>query len=183
MNDQHFSLQPFSPGSPLPEERTHFTLTGTLARQSNILAICYTLCGPLGELMLPAIAPHPTRQHDLWKTTCFEFFLAIQDTPQYWEFNFSPAGHWNVYRFDGYRQGMQEELAWTTLPVSLEYQAQSFGLTLELDLSPIISPDRSLEIAISTIIQLREGGITYWALIHPGSQADFHRRDSFIIRC
>ena len=183
MNDQHFSLRPFLSGRSLPEDLNHFTLAGTLARQSNTLVICYTLRGPLRELALPAIAPHPVRQHDLWQTTCFEFFLAIKDAPQYWEFNLSPAGHWNVYRFDAYRQGMREELAWTALPVRIEQQSHSFLLVLELDLSPIFPPDRSLEVAISTIIQLKAGEVTYWALTHPGSQADFHWRDSFMIRC
>ena len=27
--------------------------------------------------------------------------------------------------------------------------------------------------------RVQRPGLTYWALTHPGAQADFHRRDSF----
>lgn len=40
---------------------------------------------------------------------------------------------------------------------------------------------RSCTLAISIVIKPQNGEITYWALTHPGPQADFHRRDSFLI--
>ena len=64
-------------------------------------------------------ADMPARRDRLWEETCFEFFLAVKNSPRYWEFNLSPAGHWNVYRFADYRQGMQEEPAFASLPFSV----------------------------------------------------------------
>jgi hypothetical protein len=135
----------------------------------------------LAELVIPARADLPAREHGLWEETCFEFFLAVKNSPQYWEFNLSPAGHWNIYCFQAYRQGRQEETAFRSLPFSVQSRPDSLLLVLELDLDRIVPADQALEVAIAAVSKLLDGQATYWALTHPGPQADFHRRDSFII--
>ena len=177
MNGQDFSLQPFSPISP----PLNFKITGHIARRPRQLAIRYDLRGNLAELMIPAPADMPARRHGLWEETCFEFFLGVKDAPRYWEFNLSPAGHWNVYRFAGYRRGMAEEIALTSLPLSVRHRPDSLQVALELDVEKIVTADQPLRVGIAAVIQLAGGGLTYWALIHPGPQADFHRRDSFLV--
>jgi hypothetical protein len=176
MNEQSFSLQPFGLNS-LPDLK----INGSIARNANNLTVRYELLGDLNKILIPAIANLPARKHELWAETCFEFFLGIQNSTRYWEFNLSPAGYWNVYRFDDYRQGMQEETAVTSLPFSVQLQASTLLLTLELDLSKFIPADQALEVAITAVIKPKDGDVTYWALSHSGSQADFHRRDSFIV--
>ena len=164
MNGQDFSLQPFSPIDP----PLNFKLTGHIARRSHQLAIRYDLRGDLAELMIPAPADVPARRPGLWEETCCEFFLGVKDAPRYWEFNLSPAGHWNVYRFDGYRQGMAEETALTSLPVSLRRRPDSLQVALELDVEKIVAADQPLVVGIAAVIKLAAGGLTYWALTHPG---------------
>ncbi len=177
MNGRSFSLQPFSPISP----PLNFKITGHIARRPRQLAIRYDLQGLLAELMIPAPAAMPARRHGLWEETCFEFFLGVKDSPRYWEFNLSPAGHWNVYRFAGYRQGMAEETALTSLPWRVRRHSNSLRLVLELEVERIVAADQPLEVGMAAVIRLAGGGLTYWALIHPGPQADFHRRDSFLV--
>jgi len=177
MSGQDFSLQPFSPLSPPLTIR----ITGHINRRPRQLAIHYDLRGDLAELMIPAPAALPARRAGLWKETCCEFFLGVKDAPQYWEFNLSPAGHWNVYRFTGYRQGMVEETALTSLPVNVRRGSDSLQLDLELDVGAIVAADQPLRVGIAAVIKLAGGGLTYWALTHPGPQADFHRRDSFLL--
>ena len=177
MNGQDFSLQPFSPINPA----LNFKVTGHIARHAHQLAVRYDLQGPLTELVIPAPADLPSRRHGLWEETCFEFFLGVKDSPRYWEFNLSPAGPWNVYRFDGYRQGMVEETAFTSLPWRVRRRPDSLRLALELDVGRIVAADQPLSVGIAAVIKLAGGGLTYWALIHPGPQADFHRRDSFLV--
>jgi hypothetical protein len=177
MNGHSFSLQPFSPiGLPLD-----FKITGRIARRPRQLAIHFALQGQLAELMIPAPADIPARRHGLWEETCFEFFLGVKDAPRYWEFNLSPAGHWNVYRFAGSRQGMAEETALTSLPVNVRRRSDSLRLILELEVERIVAADQPLEVGIAAVIKLADGGLTCWALTHPGPQADFHRRDSFLV--
>ncbi|YAF93975.1 MAG: DOMON-like domain-containing protein [Nodularia sp. CChRGM 3473] len=177
MINQTFSLQPFSNNESLP----NLQITGSIIRYDNRLVIKYTLTGNLKEVAIAPPSDTPARKHDLWEDTCFEFFLSIKGSQQYWEFNLSPTGHWNVYRFDGYRQGMQAETAFTILPFTVEQQTESFTLTLDIDLGKIVAANQALEVAITTVIKDRNSEVTYWALTHQGAEADFHLRDSFII--
>jgi hypothetical protein len=175
--DRGFRLVPFgAPDSPPTE-----TITGNIARRSNVLTMSYMLVGPSGELLIPGPAALPTRRYGLWEETCFELFLAPKNALHYWEFNLSPAGHWNVYRFESCRQGMREEAAISSLPFDIEKQAGVLTLALEFSLGQIMTVDQVLDVAISAVIKHQDGGLSYWALTHCGPQADFHRRDSFIV--
>ncbi|MEH2412027.1 DOMON-like domain-containing protein [Nostoc sp.] len=177
MNHQTFSLQPFPSTKSLP----NFKIAGNIDRNSHQLTIRYTLGGDLKEIAIAPPSNAQLRKPELWKDTCFEFFISIKDSQRYWEFNLSPAGHWNVYRFDGYRQGMQEETAFTILPFNVQNQAEGLALVLDVDLDKILSVKQAIEVGITTVIKHRNGEVTYWALTHQGTEADFHLRDSFIV--
>jgi hypothetical protein len=178
MNGPTFSLQQFSPASP----SLSLKVTGQIARRSNTLALRYSLLGHLGELLIPAPADIPARKNELWQETCFEFFLAVMDSRPYWEFNFSPAGHWNVYRFAAYRQGMEEEKVFTSMEFSVQRQSESLLLDVEVNLDKIVQENQPLEVGLSALVKIRDGELTYWALTHGRRQADFHRRDSFVVK-
>ena len=177
MKERHFVLQPFAPEGPRPGVE----ITGRLARRADGLTISYRLQGRLADVLLPAPLAAPARRHRLWAGTCFEFFLARQEAPPYWEFNLSPAGDWNVYRFTDYRQGQAIEPAFASLPLVVHRSPEALRLTLEVDLAGIAPADLPLEVAIAAVIQAPAGRLTYWALTHPGPRPDFHRRDGFLI--
>jgi hypothetical protein len=169
-------LKPFLPTCPL----SHLKITGNIGRRSGTLSIIYAL-GPLDEVLITAPAGPPVRRKALWEETCFELFLGVKNSDYYWEFNLSPAEHWNVYRFKAYRHGMQEENAFKSLPLSVRIEPEVLKLSLDLDLDKIVPADSSLKVGISAVIKSANGELTYWALTHPGPQPDFHRRDSFIV--
>lgn len=177
MNEQIFSLQPFACDSLAPDVQ----IIGNITRHDHQLAISYQLLGELSKIAIAPPANTPSRKHELWQDTCFEFFVGIKDSERYWEFNLSPSGDWNVYRFDGYRQGMQEEAAFTNLPFWIE-QSNIFTLRLNLNLDTIVLPNQGIEVAITTVIKQKNNQVTYWALAHKGTQPDFHIRDSFVIK-
>jgi len=177
MNGQTFSLKPFAD----PESLPNFKITGNVARTVNHLNIRYALLGDFKEIIITAPCDTPARKHELWADTCFEFFLGVKNSAKYWEFNLSPAGDWNVYRFDGYRQGMQEETAFTKLPFIVQNISDSLAIALNINLDQIVPADQPLEVAITTVIKHKDSTVTYWALTHQSAEADFHRRDSFII--
>ncbi|MCP9882555.1 DOMON-like domain-containing protein [Cyanobium sp. Alchichica 3B3-8F6] len=151
MTSTPFRLIPFSGGSPdkepggssLPES---FTISGHLSfiagtLEADTLEIAYQLQGDLARLSLPAPASQPERRDLLWQTTCLELFLARQGANGYWEFNLSPAGHWNVYRLEGYRQGLTPEPAYQQLLFQVEqhgagFTTQQLTLTLRCPLPP-----------------------------------------------
>ena len=177
MSLQKFILKPFPGEAP----RFPLEITGTISRRDTLLALRYELIGDLAAVALPDPSDRPARRDGLWRETCCECFLAPRNSSQYWELNLSPAGHWNVYGFQDYRQGMHEEGGLTVLPFTVKREAASLLLTLEVDVSGFIPLDRPLNAAIAAVIKAQEGGITYWAVAHPGLQPDFHRRDAFII--
>jgi len=154
---------------------------GMVARQENLLSIHYSVKGDIENILLPAPSSH-TRKDDLWKATCFEFFIAVQDQPQYWEFNMSPSSEWNVYHMDAYRRmGFREEASIRQLPFEFKQTDEDLSLDLSIDLLPLIHLEQKIQLAITAIIQTRDGHETYWAIAHPGRQADFHLRESFVI--
>jgi hypothetical protein len=166
---------------PLMEPPTHITVACVISRCSNILAVSFELLGNMEELAIPMAVDIPARKKYLWEETCLELFLGLKDSPRYWEFNLSPAGHWNVFRFDAYREGMQEEGAFPSLPFRVQNLPGSFLLAVEIDLDRIIEEGKSLDAGISAVVKKRDGGASYWSLTHPGPRPDFHRRESFIV--
>lgn len=178
MTGRGFSLDPF----PSSGASVSFQVTGGIARRAGTLAVRYELLGPLDELMIPGPAAAPARRDGLWEETCFEFFLAAENSSRYREFNLSPARHWNIYRFADYREGMEEEAVYDSFPFRVERGPDALSLAVEFDLSRIVPADRPLEIGVSTVMKFRSGETVYWALTHPGPGADFHRREGFILK-
>jgi hypothetical protein len=176
---QAFGLIPY-PARVLPK----IHIMGGINRAQNRLSIRYVVNGEIENILLPALA-NPTRKHDLWKATCFEFFAAIKEQPGYWEFNLSPSSDWNVYAMDAYRQvNMREEIAFPQLPFEFKKTSEQYSLNISIDLNSILQPEQSLQIGITTIIQNKDGTESHWALAHPGAptaQADFYLRESFVI--
>jgi len=177
INEQIFALRPFSPSSYF----TDLQIRGKIVRHSNKMVILYALLGHLSDIIIQTPSAMPVRKTALWEETCFELFLAFVGSSRYWEFNLSPSGDWNVYRFDSYRQGIQEELTFTSLPVSVLNKSHSLLLSLEFNLDRIGQANQTMEVAISAVIKHKDDGVSYWALTHSGPQVDFHKRDSFII--
>jgi hypothetical protein len=177
MSVRSFFLKPF-PCAGLP---AHLTISGGVERHAGIFSISYELKGQLADVLLPSPLDTPVRMNGLWEGTCFEFFLGVRDSDCYWEFNLSPAGHWNVYHFMSYRSGMQEEGSFTALPFCVGMQPGALRLTLEFGLDRIIPSEQAVQVAVSSVIKQRDGGVSFWALKHMGPQPDFHRRESFLI--
>jgi len=174
---QTFRLIPYPAGN-LPK----IDITGEIERTENRLSIHYVVQGETENIVLPVKSLSSSRKDDLWQATCFEFFLAIPNQPQYWEFNMSPSGDWNVYIMDEYRKiGFREEKAISQLPFEFKHFDDKLSLSLSMDLSAIAVFKNNLQISITAIIQTKDGNETYWALTHPGQQADFHLRESFIL--
>lgn len=136
--------------------------------------------------------PHPVtdagRTDKLWAHTCFEAFIGFPESPGYLELNFSPSGQWAAYRFDSYRQGMAPgleaapRLALRRLGERLELQAEVplGGGFLSTGLGSGASR-RRLRIALSTVVEDREGRLSYWAVRHPPGRPDFHHPEGFAL--
>ena len=177
MIEQAFTLVPF-PSHDIPA----ITLTGRLFLRNHLLVMQYSLVGDIESLLLPPTSPTPSRKDELWRATCFEFFLASKDQPGYWEFNMSPSGDWNVYRMDAYRRiGFRQEEAISRLPFEFKRELDGLVLAVSVDLTCMVPRAEQLQMGITAVVQAKDRGETYWALAHPAPYADFHLRESFTL--
>jgi len=174
---QTLKLIPF-PAAKIPA----LEITGKITWQGSLLSMQYSVIGEIEKILVPKPTDSAARKHDLWKATCFEFFLAHKERLEYWECNLSPSGDWNLYAMDAYRQvNMREESAFSQLPFEFAKTKNELSLSTAVNLSRLLSPLQPLQIGITAIIQTADGNETYWALAHSGTQADFHLRESFVI--
>jgi hypothetical protein len=158
-----------------------YQIEGNIRRSRSRLNIFYRVTGPLEGLCIEPMADEPVRKDRLWEKTCFECFIGTARSARYWEINMSPAGHWNVYRFDDYRRGMQEDALFDRMNVSINSTDGRFELSGGLDLTPIGLKQQPILIALSAILTRIIGEPTYWALTHPGPKPDFHQREGFAL--
>lgn len=172
---QPFTLQPFEPCDLL------ISIDGILEYQQGLLDLSYRLHGDLTHVVFPPAVTAPSRQFALWEATCLEFFIGAVADVGYWEFNVSPNGNWQVFHLDEYRQGLREEAAINHLPFTVQQNSNELILELSIDLTSLVSPDTLLAIAVTTVIQAKDGDYSYWALQHSGADADFHNRTDFVI--
>jgi hypothetical protein len=173
----NFALQLFPTASKLPQ----IEINGRVNRKDQMLSIEYQLFGDMNAISIAPPATSPSRQFHLWEATCFEFFIGIPGDANYWEFNLSPSGDWAVFALDDYRQGLRDELAFTSLPFKVDRYPNYITLSLEFDLSELILAEQDLEMSVTTVVKSSQDDLSYWAIAHSGKEADFHLRDSFAI--
>ncbi|MCX5965578.1 MAG: DOMON-like domain-containing protein [Cyanobacteria bacterium] len=167
------SLVPF-----MKAETPTIDLSVTVDRRGDFLILQYEMTGAI-ESILMAEREYPTRQMGLWETTCFECFFGVPGQDWYWEVNLSAAGHWNVFKLDGYRSRLREELAIEELTILIDRSA--FSLEIQFDLSLLGLENSELELSVTAVMADKLDEISYWAVCHAGVEADFHLRDSFVI--
>jgi hypothetical protein len=177
-----FALHPFGSDA----DRFGLTLGGQVAKRGDRLSIHYRLIGDLASVLIPVPDPGGPRRCDgLWEHTCFELFLAAEGAEAYWEVNLAPNGHWNLYRLAGYRQGLAPLRDRDALPFQVRAGDGEMELTLNLLLPEelsLASRAGGLRLGVSAVVEQRGGALSYWALAHGGSEADFHRREDFRLR-
>ena len=177
MHPLRFLLEPF-PGEGNP---AGVTIGGTIARRADALSVRWEVRGDLSKVSIPAAAGAPRRRDRLWEETCLELFLGTADDGAYREFNLSPSGHWNVYRFTRYREGMREDAAIASLPFGVRRGPEALILAAEIGLGKIAPAGTRLVAGVAAVIEATDGAKRHWALAHPASRPDFHRRDGFAL--
>ena len=149
---------------------------------TNTLALTYALKGNLTRLCIPL--PQPPRRADrLWEHTCFEAFVSVKGSSEYYEFNFAPSGEWAVYGFQRYRDGtpLEDERLAPKITVHSEARWLDLNALVRLDRLPAIPPRARLRVALSAVVEEQDGLLSYWALNHPSGKPDFHHPDAFAL--
>ena len=140
----------------------------------------FALLGDISAIRLPDRGAGE-RRDELWRTTCFEAFLAAPDGA-YLELNFSPSTNWAAYEFDAYRQGMRDSDEISAVTISVEQSAGSYALTASVRFKDAMtrSSFAACRVGLTAVIEDIAGRKTYWAIAHPDAKPDFHHPDSFV---
>ncbi len=155
-------------------------LAGSLVRRPSLLRMEFQLTGELSAIAIPFRAAQPKRRDKLWEATCFELFFTTAETSAYHEINLSPAGHWNLYRFEAYRQGMREESI-DCLRLGILPNSDSLMIRMEIDLTPLCIENKVLHVGPCAILLSQEEQTpSYWATAHPGPRPDFHDQSAWL---
>lgn len=144
------------------------------------LLVSYVVEGAINGIALPPPLA-PGRADELWRHTCFEIFLKPPEGDAYVELNFSPSTQWAAYRFREQRRGMQNiDIPPPALDIHSDVRLEVMTV-LDLSGVPELPVDRPWKANITTIIEQKNGWMSYWALKHAPDKADFHHPDGFVL--
>lgn len=128
-------------------------------------------------LVVPS-AREPSRAEDLWKTTCFEMFLADGEGC-YREYNFSPSGQWAAWTFAGYRNCSGDHEPVVAPAISIDSGLSVFTCTVFLDGRELAGASYA---AFAAVLDEGGGALSWWALRHGREKPDFHDPACFVVR-
>jgi hypothetical protein len=158
------------------------TIEVRVRRTCGGLVLAYRMFGDVDRVRVPAPAP-PGIAERLWEHTCCELFLRLEGEDRYHEFNFSPSGEWAAYAFERYREGglMNDGTLDPQVRASTTLEALEVGATIALARLPRSHAAAPLVLAISAVVEARDGARSHWALAHPSAKPDFHHPDAFAL--
>ena len=142
------------------------TIDAELRRVPGGVVATFHAIGDVARLVVPPPAP-PERADDLWRTTCFELFVA-NEGESYREFNLSPSGAWAAYEFEAHRSGRRNADA----QIEIETELNNKGLRLEAKIECEFFD--STHIGLTAVIDETDGQLRYWATAFAPGEPDFH---------
>ncbi|MFT7689040.1 MAG: hypothetical protein ACI9FB_004406 [Candidatus Azotimanducaceae bacterium] len=178
----NFKLKPFRPSQFTSSVEGEFSSVFNTQKKLHEIQITFLLnCSP-EDIVWPEIQTGhpPARQDDLWLSTCFEFFLSYKGRAQYFEFNFSPSGHWQAYQFSRYREDRQVAPNLSLSKSEINHKANQTRVSIEVeyvegDFVTNTSSKNILNLGLSVILLDKRRHYHYFALKHSSKEkADFH---------
>ena len=148
-------------------------IDGTIQRSGNQLIVGFRTLSRLG-IRWPEAGTPPERRSGLWEFTCFECFIGLGDADTYIETNLSPAGHWQAFEFEAYREiALPSQSVRVSGQSVIDNDEQScINCSIDIENPRFVTSD--WYIAPTTVLEDLEGQRHYYALFHSGERPDFH---------
>lgn len=163
---------------PFSAEITGVDIQADIEIDGQTLVFKYDIIDPDGKILIPKPEIEIlARQDGLWNHTCFEAFLAIPNSPSYYEFNFSPKSAWNVYKFTNYREPQPPKRSEDFSIKKMDVSGTKFIVQCENH-----TAFSQFEVSLNAVIEFHDHQKHYFALAHNGGKPDFHLRKNFIIK-
>lgn len=141
------------------------------------MEIAFEILGMLNRYIFDPIEPI-RRANELWRRSCFELFIALPDSREYWELNIASSGAWNLYHLEDYRSGVTEVFLKSEPEIRIDPTPNRYRLSAVLDITELLlTPSVAVNVAAILLTQNQER--TFWAVNHPLHQPDFHAREGF----
>ncbi|MDD1444212.1 hypothetical protein MEO93_28515 [Dolichospermum sp. ST_sed3] len=175
MEKINFNLKPFE-----PLESLSLDIFGIISYDLDYLKICYELTGDIYLINIPKLI-YGERKNNLWKNSCFEFFVSETNSSKYFEFNLSPSSDFNIYAFDDYRTNMKEFIDLKNPSINIINKNDKLFLEIQINIKDLFKTKIPLKLGISAIIKDINNECYYFSLVHSKPIPDFHDRNSFII--
>lgn len=141
------------------------TNTGLISLEFDL-----TTSDKLSNIIIPKFS-EVKRLNELWKSTCFECFIFYSDG-DYYEFNLSPCGGWNLYHFCKYRQNMTSVIDAELISLSSSCAKEAFHIDVSFQHKDIRRP---VSIQLCAVLSnSNKIDLDYWAIQHKKNNPDFH---------
>ena len=148
-------------------------ITSILDLKADRVTLSFLVEGALENYIFPS--PQTSkRANELWKSTCFELFLAHSEKEEYYEFNISPSLAWNCYHLSTYRAEPKEVEILVEPVIKTTKESGCYRLDFELKGFALTSFDR---VNLTAILLTKEGERTFWSLKKMQGSPDFHERE------
>ena len=171
MTKHNFALQAFQ------KQHHDIKLSGQYEFIGREIHISYDWQDPNAAICWPGSCQLAEIQDELWQQTFCEIFIARAAAHEYWEYNFSPAGHWNCYRFKDYRASRQSRTQGLSTEIIAVIKKNLAKIKIKTNLPASVEVS-DLSLNICAIAKTQEDTI-HFALRHHGDKPDFHLRTNF----
>lgn len=165
------------PFSPVADTEIHFQWKW----HQGIALIDYQVKGAVQSLALDDSTPKG-RQDELWKNTCFEFFLKPFGGKSYFEANLAVSGAWNFYQLDDYRKNLRPVVECPAPHVLYKHEEDKLHLHVDWDLKWLqkrSSVSGPILLNPSVVLKNLKNEASYWSVSHSQEKPDFHHADQF----
>jgi hypothetical protein len=156
-------------------------ITSNIEIFENLINLSFSILGDISKIIIPntEFTKDYKRKDDLWKTTCFELFLASKTSKSYSEINVSSSYEYNIYSFTDYRKNMQLENNLSIKNIKKDISSNLLNLTFSIESKNKINIE-DLIINITSVVESTNNEIEYWAINHLEDKADFHNLVNFV---
>ena len=153
------------------------SITSTLNIFPKKVHLTFMLNGEIKNYIVPN-KEKLKRANELWKTTCFELFLANSKEEKYYELNISPTLAWNFYTLSEYR-AVPKEVAEEIEPLIMSRRdEENYEITFELE-SKTVNFEAFDTFNLACILLSNAKKRTFWSLNPQHGLPDFHNQQSF----
>jgi len=153
-----------------------------LKSDGPILKLQFEITNDVNNILIPSRAITPKRVIGLWESTCFECFIKNPNSDSYYEFNFSPDGHWNCFFFETPGKELKEcnNIAFPT--TISKHNDDHFSFSVEINTESMKEgfwSSKEMEFGLTTVIEDEKNNLSFWAIEHHDERPNFHNFSSF----